>query len=59
MRVRYFASFMLLEDQGAKRVVDIGLLVSRGVDAYLTRTLPILWVLLGTCGVYVRAGPAQ
>ena len=27
--------------------------VSRGVDAYLTRTLPILWVLRGTCGVYI------
>merc|ERR1719399_609663 len=49
----YFASFMLLEDQGAKRVVDIGLLVTKGVNTYLERSLPLIWVLVGCVGIYV------
>merc|ERR1719460_3533081 len=38
---------------GARRVVDIGLLIQRGVQTYLARTIPLLWMLLGLGGTYV------
>lgn len=57
--VSYFTSFMLLEDQGPKRVVDIGFLISKGVNVYMGRTIPIILALLFLGGWYVMgtAGP--
>jgi len=51
--VCYFTSFMLLEDQGTKRVVDIGFLISKGVQVYLERTIPVIGVFLVLSGIYV------
>ncbi|CAK9033686.1 unnamed protein product [Durusdinium trenchii] len=57
--VSYFSSFVLLEDQGPKRVVDIGFLISKGVNVYMGRTIPVILALLFLGGWYVMgtAGP--
>eukprot|EP00434_Breviolum_minutum_P034640 symbB.v1.2.030666.t3/scaffold3482.1/size55780/4 len=57
--VSYFTSFVLLEDQGPKRVVDIGFLISKGVNVYMGRTIPVILALLFLGGWYVftTAGP--
>merc|ERR1719277_469303 len=44
--VSYFTSYMLLEDQGSKRVVDIGIVVAKGVQVYLQRTIPVVLFFL-------------
>lgn len=56
--VSYFANFMLLEDQGSKRIVDICLLIARGVKVYMERTIPVIGIFLffGGWYVYVTAG---
>merc|ERR1719456_1899540 len=41
--VSYFTSFMLLEDQGTKRVVDIGTVIQKGVKVYMERVNIIIW----------------
>lgn len=51
--VSYFTTFMLLEDQGHKKVVDISHLVSRGVAVYLERTFPVIGMFLFFAGWYV------
>ncbi|CAE8677992.1 unnamed protein product [Polarella glacialis] len=51
--VSYFTSFMLLEDQGPKRMVDIGLLVSKAVQVYMERTIPVVLVFVFFGGWYV------
>eukprot|EP00438_Fugacium_kawagutii_P010265 Skav225662 [mRNA] locus=scaffold1924:24736:29585:+ [translate_table: standard] len=56
--VSYFTSFVLLEDrngndQGPKRVVDIGFLISKGVNVYMGRTIPVILALLFLGGWYV------
>jgi len=53
--VSYFTSFMLLEDQGTKKIVDIGGLISKGVIVYLERTIPVLLLFLFFGGWYVFA----
>lgn len=53
--VSYFASFMLLEDQGVKKVVDISSLISKGVVAYLKRTMAVICIFLFFVGWYVFA----
>lgn len=57
--VSYFSSFMLLEDQGSKRIVDIGVLIARGVHVYLSRSMPVVCVFLFAGGwyIYVVATP--
>merc|ERR1719401_3238289 len=51
--VSYFTTFMLLEDKGHKKVVDICNLVSKGVAVYLERTIPVVCVFLFFAGWYV------
>jgi Na+/H+-translocating membrane pyrophosphatase len=51
--VSYFTSFMLLEDQGSKRVVDIGHVIAKGVKVYLERTVPVICFFLFFGGWYV------
>eukprot|EP00439_Symbiodinium_sp_Y106_P019086 s3113_g2.t1 len=53
------ASLGLFTDQGPKRVVDIGFLISKGVNVYMGRTIPIILALLFLGGWYVMgtAGP--
>merc|ERR1719223_118121 len=53
LTVSYFINFMLLEDQGSKRIVDIGILISKGVTVYLERTIPVVSIFLFFCGWYV------
>eukprot|EP00928_Gymnodinium_smaydae_P042173 TRINITY_DN2843_c0_g1_i1.p1 TRINITY_DN2843_c0_g1~~TRINITY_DN2843_c0_g1_i1.p1 ORF type:complete len:902 (-),score=213.89 TRINITY_DN2843_c0_g1_i1:89-2794(-) len=56
--VSYFTNFMLLEDQGQKKIVDLCTLVSSGVNVYIERTIPVIlsFLLAGACYVYVTAG---
>lgn len=49
----FFANFMLLEDRGAKPVVDIAELVAEGVNVYMTRTIPMIIIFLFVAGWYV------
>merc|ERR1719446_2061532 len=49
----YFANYMLLEDRGAKPVVDIAELVGEGVQVYMTRTIPMILIFLFAAGWYV------
>jgi len=51
--VSYFASFMMLEDIGAKRVMDIGTVISKGVKTYLGLVIPSICVFLFFGGWYV------
>eukprot|EP00928_Gymnodinium_smaydae_P035985 TRINITY_DN25233_c0_g1_i1.p1 TRINITY_DN25233_c0_g1~~TRINITY_DN25233_c0_g1_i1.p1 ORF type:complete len:898 (+),score=93.81 TRINITY_DN25233_c0_g1_i1:139-2832(+) len=51
--VSYFTSFMLLEDQGSKRVVDIGSVVAKGVRVYMERTIPVVCLFLVAGGFYI------
>jgi len=51
--VSYFTTFMLLEDQGYKRNMDICSLVSRGVAVYMERTIPVIIIFLFFGGWYV------
>lgn len=51
--VSYFINFMLLEDQGHKKVVDICKLISKGVVVYLERTIPVICIFLFLAGWYV------
>lgn len=51
--VSYFTSYMLLEDQGSKRVVDIGCVIAKGVRVYLERSLPVIMLFLVAGGAYV------
>lgn len=51
--VSYFTSYMLLEDQGSKRVIDIGLVISKGVQVYFDRATPVLLFFLFFGGWYV------
>merc|ERR1719498_706859 len=44
---------MLLEDRGAKPVVDISDLVAEGVHVYMTRTIPMILIFLFGAGCYV------
>lgn len=57
--VSYFTSFMLLEDQGAKRVVDIGTVIAKGVKVYMARVNMILvfFQVFGCMYVLNTAGP--
>eukprot|EP00931_Biecheleriopsis_adriatica_P087126 TRINITY_DN61636_c0_g1_i1.p1 TRINITY_DN61636_c0_g1~~TRINITY_DN61636_c0_g1_i1.p1 ORF type:complete len:890 (-),score=181.80 TRINITY_DN61636_c0_g1_i1:36-2705(-) len=57
--VAYFTSFMLLEDQGPKRVVDIGFLISKAVNVYMSRVIPMVVVLLILAGSYVFVTAGQ
>lgn len=56
--VSYFTSFMLLEDQGTKRVVDIGFLISKGVKTYMERVnlIILFFQLCGSMYVLNTAG---
>eukprot|EP00927_Polykrikos_kofoidii_P018484 TRINITY_DN18574_c0_g2_i1.p1 TRINITY_DN18574_c0_g2~~TRINITY_DN18574_c0_g2_i1.p1 ORF type:complete len:902 (+),score=131.68 TRINITY_DN18574_c0_g2_i1:81-2786(+) len=56
--VSYFTNYMLLEDQGQKRIVDVCLLISKGVTVYLERTIPmvVLFLVAGGWYVYVTSG---
>jgi len=56
--VSYFTSYMLIEDQGSKRVMDIGIVVAKGVKVYLGRTIPVvlIFLFLGAWYVGVTAG---
>jgi len=49
----YFTSFMLLEDQGTKRVVDIGTVIQKGVKVYMERTNIIIWFFQACGALYV------
>merc|ERR1719235_3080697 len=49
--ISYFTSFMLLEDQGTKRVVDIGTVIQKGVKVYMERTNIIVW-FFQFCGAF-------
>lgn len=51
--VSYFTSYMLLEDQGTKRVVDIGTVIQKGVKVYMERTNIIIWFFQATGALYV------
>lgn len=53
--VSYFTSYMLLEDQGSKRVVDIGVVINKGVRAYLSRVTPCVYIFIFLGGWYVFA----
>lgn len=53
--VSYFTSYMLLEDQGSKRVVDIGLVIAKGVQVYFARTTPVILMFLFLGAWYVGA----
>lgn len=57
--VSYFTSFMLLEDQGSKRVVDIGKVIAKGVSVYFHRTTPVVlvFVFFNAWYVAITAGP--
>lgn len=52
--VSYFTSFIMLEDQGTKRVVDISFLITKAVGVYLDRTFPLILALLFLGGWYVN-----
>lgn len=56
--VCYFTNFMLLEDQGTRKTVDVCRLVAVGVQVYMERTIPVILVFLffGGWYVYVTAG---
>jgi len=56
--VSYFTSYMLLEDQGSKRVIDIGLVIAKGVQVYFERTTPVIifFLFCGAWYVGVTAG---
>ena len=56
--VSYFVNFMLLEDQGHKKIVDICMLISASVKVYLERTIPVICIFLffGGWYVFVTAG---
>mmetsp|Transcript_29641 Transcript_29641/g.52857 ORF Transcript_29641/g.52857 Transcript_29641/m.52857 type:complete len:910 (+) Transcript_29641:146-2875(+) len=51
--VCYFTSFMLLEDQGSKRVMDIGTVIKKGVKVYLERVMLVIIFFLFCGGWYV------
>jgi len=51
--VSYFTNFMLLEDQGQKRIVDLCTLISKGVIVYLERTMPVIFIFLFFGGWYI------
>lgn len=51
--VSYFTSFMLLEDQGTKRVVDIGFVIHKGVKVYMERVNIIIWFFQFCGAAYV------
>lgn len=53
--VYYFTSYMLLEDQGSKRVVDIGVVINKGVTSYLRRVTPAVYIFIFVGGWYVYA----
>eukprot|EP00927_Polykrikos_kofoidii_P007260 TRINITY_DN12967_c0_g1_i1.p1 TRINITY_DN12967_c0_g1~~TRINITY_DN12967_c0_g1_i1.p1 ORF type:complete len:898 (+),score=127.16 TRINITY_DN12967_c0_g1_i1:162-2855(+) len=55
--VSYFTSYMLLEDQGSKRLVDIGYVISKGVHVYLEGSLPVvsIFLVVGACYVYITS----
>eukprot|EP00931_Biecheleriopsis_adriatica_P050105 TRINITY_DN29003_c0_g1_i1.p1 TRINITY_DN29003_c0_g1~~TRINITY_DN29003_c0_g1_i1.p1 ORF type:complete len:916 (-),score=195.63 TRINITY_DN29003_c0_g1_i1:6-2753(-) len=54
----YFTNTMLLEAQGVRRCVDIAWLISKGVQVYLQRTIPVISFILtfGALYVYYTAG---
>jgi K(+)-stimulated pyrophosphate-energized sodium pump len=56
--VSYFTSFMLLEDQGTKRVMDIGNVIAKGVKVYMERVNMIIlfFQLVGSAYVLNTAG---
>jgi len=56
--VSYFTSFMLLEDIGSKRVMDIGTVIAKGVKTYLGLIIPSIFFILffGAWYVGVTAG---
>jgi len=56
--VSYFTSFMLLEDQGSKRVADIGIVIAKGVQVYFQRTTPVVlcFAFVGAWYVGITAG---
>jgi len=51
--VSFFTNTMLLEAQGARRNVDIAWLISRGVQVYIERTIPVIAGFLFAAGFYV------
>ncbi|CAJ1432295.1 unnamed protein product, partial [Effrenium voratum] len=56
--VSFFANSMLLETQGTPRAVDINMLIAEGVQIYMSRTFPVIVLILVSAGgyVYVTAG---
>jgi len=51
--VSYFTSYMLLEDQGSKRVMDIGHVIKKGVKVYVGKTTHLIMFFLFFGGWYV------
>jgi len=51
--VAYFCSEMLIQDQGVARVKQVGMLINKGVDVFLFRTVPIIMVVMCVVAVLV------
>jgi len=44
--VSYFCSELLIQDLGVQRVTEMGDIINKGVEVYLARTMPVIFIMI-------------